>query len=74
MTLKTLIETLSTRLESSEAESRAYEAEIERGRDVFENNRAMGYFDGHAAALREVLEEIEDLIGLESAAPEPAVC
>lgn len=66
MTLKTLIEKLTNRLESSEAESRAYEAETENGRDIFESSRAQSFFDGHASALREVIEDLERITSEEN--------
>ena len=62
MTITQIAEEVTERILEHEAEARAYEAEMERGRDLFESSCAARFHEGCCEALRELLDVLEDLV------------
>ncbi|MFT4558111.1 MAG: hypothetical protein ACI92S_003485 [Planctomycetaceae bacterium] len=56
MELGQLVERLSAKIELHETEAAAFAQEVERGRDIFENECGRRYHDGCADAIRESLD------------------
>ena len=61
MTITQIAEDVTERILEHEAEARAFEAEVDRGRDMFESASAKCH-EGCCEALRELLDTLEELI------------
>ena len=62
MAIEQVLGFASSRAEAHELEAAAFEAEVERGRDIFESSCALKYHLGCADAFREVGEKLEELL------------
>ena len=66
MNLKQYVDWICSSVACCEAEVSAFEAEIERGSDVFESTCAMRYYQGRIDALVESLEVARTLCAEEA--------
>lgn len=62
MTITRIAEEVTERIIEHEAEALAFEAEAERGRDLFESTCAAKFHEGCCEALRELLDVLEELV------------
>lgn len=62
MNITQIAEDVTERILEHEAEARAFEAEVERGRDMFDSACAAKFHEGCCEALRELLDTLEELI------------
>lgn len=61
MNVENMVNEMKQLIAQFEKESQAYQAQVDRGTEVFESSRAASFYDGKAEALSTVLKQLESL-------------